>query len=317
MLDCERSACAAASPPGTDARSTPWVPGGHDPARRASLLERLAALNSGGVGPNRSVSEEPAVLIAGAFAAEVARIWPGPYFADYRTAPDARRHVWHCWLASDGAGLEARFRAHPALARRRLTVRKARELLAAAYGACPPGLVGALGCCGPEARTPRFYRLLVTVLAEGGARAKMVWHGRDVPAALTRALGFDPEAPARRDTDPWSIVADASQPVCVTFPPPPWPGGTRLRPVRSSADLRATGAALGNCLARPSVASAAAAEVVQGVRFYYEWTGPEPALLQIDKRSCRWRLTECKGAQNARVSDGTWAEIGRALAGLD
>src|SRR4051794_33550507 len=40
-------------------------------------------------------------LIAGPFAKEVGQIWPDQRIAEYLTATDARRHVWHAWLSSE------------------------------------------------------------------------------------------------------------------------------------------------------------------------------------------------------------------------
>lgn len=95
-------------------------------------------------------------LVAGEFAADVARIWPEPH-TDFLTAATARRHLVCLALALDndvaivaGAVLRGRLR----------------EAIGATLARSPPGLERALGRLGETAWTAVAYRKLAALLAD-------------------------------------------------------------------------------------------------------------------------------------------------------
>lgn len=140
--------------------------------------------------PDRSAPSNLLTLVAGAFSAEVDRIFAGPRVVDCVMAADARRHVWHCCLASERTG--AGWRADPEAAFARLTTAKSRDLLAGAYGACPAGLIGALGRCGVGAHGPAFYRALVSALARDDGGARLLRHAPTLSDALVLTVAALP-----------------------------------------------------------------------------------------------------------------------------
>jgi len=291
-------------------------------------------------------------LVAGVFAADVARVFAGARLAHYFTAPEGRRHVWHCWFASDLAGLERRFRADPGATFRRLTAVKARDLVVAAYGACPAGLLAALAKCGPKARSPEFYRALFATLGRGDLGAKLLRH----TAKLTDALVFNVAAlPPRLQSKPlfdalrtgsvndgdfanacWTMarlealgVPGGVDPLARTgkllnaltealatlpFPPPPWAGTGQVRPLASLEAMKRAGTALKNCLGSDDAVDLTV-RVVRRRNYFYEWLGDEPGLLQFTEASpLGWYLEEGRGRDNTKLSTATWTAIERALA---
>lgn len=282
---------------------------------RESLRDRLSRIVQGDGSSGAAPQPDSAEALAGPFIDEVRRIWEGPHLAAYLSAPEARRHVWHCWIASDRDTVERRFRGHPALALRRLTFRKARDLLAGAYGACPPGLVTALGRCGKEARSPAFYRALVRALKGGPESAKAVWHASTLPDALVfRAAGLSaPVAASHSSHEPLS-VADSHLNMA-PFPAPPWAGTALLRPLTCRQDLRDMGRRLRNCMRSWERVRAAAEAIEAGREAYFAWDAPEPGLIRFVCGSRGWCLAEWKGEDNRPLSTAAEAEIIAALAG--
>lgn len=250
-----------------------------------------------------------AEALAGPFVAEVRRIWAGPHLAAYLSAPEARRHVWHCWMASDRDTVERRFRAHPALALRRLTSHKARDLLAGAYDTCPPGLVKALGRCGEEARSPAFYRALVCALKGGPESAKAVWHASTLPDPLVfRAAGLSASVAASHSSHEPGLVADAHLNMA-PFPAPPWAGTALLQPLTCRQGLRDMGRRLRNCMRGWGRVRAAAEAIEAGREAYFAWDAPAPGLLRFACGPQGWCLAEWKGEDNRPLSCAAEAEI--------
>jgi hypothetical protein len=301
-------------------------------------------------------STEPAnnliALVAGEFADDVARIWAGARVAHYLTASDARRHLWHCWLASERANLERKFRADPAATFRRLMTAKGRNLIEAAYGICPAGLIRALAKCGPQARQRTFYRALVEALTRDDLGAKFIRHSNSLSddvvlnvAALPTHLQSKPLFEALRTGAicfedlahfAWAVAAIERQSVegsaamilratkpldalkeaiqSLPFPAPPWPGDDLLRPVGSRTQLNCIARLLDNCLATPRYVTEAVSDALRGRCFFYEWLGREPGLLRFHNVSpLGWILEDGRGVKNAGLSSGTWIEIERSL----
>ncbi len=259
--------------------------------------------------------------LAGVFIAEVRRIWEDRNVGDYLAASEARRHVWHCWMASERDTIERRFRAFPALALRRLTAHKARDLLAGAYGSCPPGLVKALGRCGPEARSREFYRNLVLALKGEPGRAKAVWHAPVLTDALVlEATSLPAQTPAPRPTPFGSPIVDLDAMAgehlnTAPLPAPPWAGTARLRPLTSRQDLRDMGRRLRNCMRSWGRVRVAAEAITAGREAYYAWDAPGPGLLRFALGPMGWSLAEWLGTDNDPLSDEAESEIIASLEG--
>jgi hypothetical protein len=132
-------------------------------------------------------------LVAGPFSGAVAGIWPGARLADYLCAPDARRQVWHAWLAGRTPCAPSARRDADAL-HRRLTGAKGRDLVAEAYGVVPAGALQALAKLGSAARPAPVYPALMRLLADGGIGAKTIRHARALPDAFVAALAELPPA---------------------------------------------------------------------------------------------------------------------------
>lgn len=253
--------------------------------------------------------------LAGVFIVDVRRIWDDQHIGEYLAAPEARRHVWHCWMASERDTIERRFRAHPALALRRLTSHRARDLLAGAYGACPPGLVKALGRCGPEARSRDFYRAIVLALSGEPARAKPVWHAPMLTEAFVlHTAGLSAPTSPPHPTPFGSIIAELNVVAgdhlnTAPLPAPPWAGTASLRPMTSRQDLRDMGRRLRNCMRSWGRVRAAAEAIEAGRECYFAWNAPAPGLLRFASGPQGWRLAEWKGEDNRPLSSEAEAEI--------
>lgn len=294
-------------------------------------------------------------LLGGDFAQQVAQIF-GPDLAPYLTAPDRRRHLWHCCLAAPDCPIWSEPTVDLAALHRRLLRGKGKHLIAEAYGACPPGLERALGKLGAKARPRAVYAALVAALGRDDAGAKLLRHVRDLPDTMilavaelpprlcTKALiaalrtfddvekglpffawtierlealvGVDLTDAVRRSRQPLALLRRMHQKL--PFPPPPWPGNTLLVPLTSRDQLRAAGARLRNCLRDADTLCGAVREVVRGDIYHYEWRGDEPSLLSFRRvEPLGWALEEAKGMDNAPLSQRTRAEISGRLAGVD
>ena len=259
-----------------------------------SLRDPLCCILQGDGSCRAGAAPQPgsAEALAGPFVDEVRRIWDGPHLAAYLSAPEARRHVWHCWMASDRDTVERRFRAHPALALRRLTSHKSRNLLAGAYGTCPPGLVKALGRCGEEARSPAFYRALVRALKSRPESAKAVWYAPVLTDALVfRAAGLSTPVAASHSSHEPVPVADAHLNMAPLLAPP-WRGTALLRPLTCRHDLRDVGRRLRNCMRSWGRVRAAAEAIEAGREAYFAWDAPAPGLVRFACGPQGWCLAE-------------------------
>src|SRR3954451_5678815 len=106
-------------------------------------------------------------LVAGRYVKAVNRIW-GAKVGEYLSAPDARRPLGQGCFAAGPPSLRWQTAAAATRLYDRLTYAPGKELIAQAYGDCPPGLLGCLGRLGAEARSGYTYRALVQVLQRGG-----------------------------------------------------------------------------------------------------------------------------------------------------
>lgn len=84
-----------------------------DVGHAAPLLEKSELCAVGGALAFRTPKriEGPAIssvlfLLAGPFEPLVGKIWPESCIGEYLSANDARRHVWHGWLAKCGAKIQ-------------------------------------------------------------------------------------------------------------------------------------------------------------------------------------------------------------------
>ncbi|MEO7027303.1 MAG: hypothetical protein ABI056_07085 [Caulobacteraceae bacterium] len=224
-----------------------------------------------------------------------------------------------------------------------------RALMAEAFGDCPAGLLSALGRLGPQARRSGAYRALVAVLARGGVAAKCVHHGKDLSdgfliglAALPQdaahhadaILGFKKQAFSGQAmatfawalprmgavhgqeavdailtaADPWNALWDTH--AALGFPPPPWPATERMTPLESVRHLREVGKRLRNCMGRTYYARELVRRVADGMVYFYEWLGAEPAFLMFERVTrLGWYLASAGGVANAWLSAATRDDI--------
>lgn len=283
-------------------------------------------------------------LVAGQFAPDVRLIWSGARAAEYLTAPDARRHVWHACLASEYGNFSPA-REDADFLYSRLTSMKAKDLIVQAYGVRPRGIIGVLRRLGPAARSPETYRMIVSVLEKGGAGARFLINKHQPDDLLIEAvaalscqlndhecrawlycdsadlhnLAFHAWTAARfaqsqktpeflSKGDPASGLRDAL--LHRPFPTPPSSGTEELRPIMSARDLRDVGRRFKNCLGRVRDAF----RVVNGLKFFYEWTGSEPAVVDLVRfGGIGWYVNDTLGIQNIDVSPATRRQIALAF----
>lgn len=291
-------------------------------------------------------------LVAGSFATQVSQIWSGDRLKEYLTATDARRHVWHAWLASEAMAFRVRNPMTVELAYSRLTYAKGKDLIVQAYACQPAGIISTLGRLGTEARPPEIYRALVRALEMEGPSAKLLRHTSDlsddlilgvaaIPVGLNvkpvldlykggrigfESIGFFTWAIARLAMLKGSRIAQsilsAPEPMKMMwealqdfpFPEPPWPGDDHLRPITTRPDLQRVAAEFKNCLTTDRRQREAVLRVLNGGRYFYEWRGSEPALLEF----CRigpvgWYLVQARCRRNRNVPDHGRDEILRRL----
>jgi hypothetical protein len=96
-------------------------------------------------------------LVAGRYVKAVNRIW-GAKVGEYLSAPDARRHLWHACFASGHPSFRWQTAAAATRLYNRLTSAPGKELIAQAYGDCPPRLLRCVGRLGAEPRSGYTYR---------------------------------------------------------------------------------------------------------------------------------------------------------------
>lgn len=293
-----------------------------------------------------------AALVAGSFAEQVNQIWAGERLKEYLTATDARRHVWHAWLASEAMAFHVRNPMTVELAYSRLTYAKGKDLILQAYACQPAGFVRILGRLGTQARPPEVYRALVRALDADGPGAKLLRHSSELsddlivavsslPAGLNvkpvldlfkagkigfESIGFFTWTLARLGALKGSrivqTILSAPKPMeemweviqGFPFPNPPWPGDDRLRPVTTRGDLKRIGTDFKNCLMTEHRQREAVLRVLNRGRYFYEWCGPEPALLEFARIGpVGWYLVQARGRKNRNVPDRERDDILRHL----
>lgn len=283
-------------------------------------------------------------LIAGPFAEAVGEIWFGDRTSDYLTASDARRHLWHAWLASGRAGFRSQNRLSADLVYTRLMRAKGPDLVAQAYPSEPRGLLAALGKLGATARRPQVYRALARALEVGGAGSKFIRHEpRLSDEVILGVAGLPSGSHARRVIDllstgkiraeglgflAWAVsrldrlkgaeavrtVLTAPKPIDAAwdgildcpFPDPPWTGNEHMVPVTSRARLREIADDFANCLTQRIRERQTVLDILNGHRFLFEWRGEERALLDFRRLGpIGWHLHEVRGPRNQAAAEAT------------
>lgn len=286
-------------------------------------------------------------LVAGPFADRVIKIWGKDRVHEYLAAPDARRHVWNSWLAAQPSADDA----YTVLSRA-----KSSQIVQKGYGLCPAGMVSTLGRLGPASRTVKFYPALFKVIASGGPLAQWLFYQKEIPNELVFVLSqLDDDGLSRRavskligrsvkprlfraviwlirrlvaqsgDSNAVDAVLNSNDPVQsarklaaqLPFPPAPWRQLGSLEPVESPAILASLGKSFRNCLSDRNRWIDAAISVQSGRRYYYYWTGEQPALLMFARcGALGWSLQEAAGPSNTPIHPDTEMEIQNALCSI-
>lgn len=284
-------------------------------------------------------------LIAGSFDHRIARVW-GDRIAEYLLAPDSRRHVWHCWLASPTANLD-----RPDLYQF-LTFARSKQIIPDGYGWSPPGLLSALSKLGARARSKEFYAALFEVLARGGPVAVHIQHMTQIEDQavsawasprlhamsdqVTKAALKSPTSIQHWNELCWVIdrlyklvpsetidaaVSTSQNPLAtierlvaqLPFPSPPF-HHPQLQPIVSGSELRRAGRSYKNCLADHRIWLDAALSVQSGQTYYYRWQTDQPVLLAFAKiGTLGWTLSEFGGPGNTAVPEAVKRAIRVAL----
>jgi hypothetical protein len=272
-------------------------------------------------------------LLAGDFAARIARVWPSPH-AVYLTAPSARRHLVCLALVQ----------AQP----ERLDLNKIlncsmRSAIARAVPTAPPGLARALERLGERAWSEADYRLLLQLMTQSRS-AKILRHRNQITVEDVRALGRLPGALLDEGLGGLGLGGDAADLLAEAFesisrrdgagaqavlarrwagagavprlvelvqndlepelPPPPFAGTQRLVPLSTKVALVDAAQRYKNCL-RNQVRWAA-----WGVSAFYEWMDAPGAVLEISRdRLHGWSLDQARLTGNKAVLDPMRSEI--------
>jgi hypothetical protein len=277
--------------------------------------------------------------LAGEFAPRIAGLWPAPH-AVFLTADSARRHLL-CLRLAQG---EPRHLARIAETALHAPLKRA---IAEVLLAPPPGLRRALEHMGVIAWPRSAYLALLDLLAHPEA-AKVLRHAANVTVQRTEALtalprpmldagggrlgldleraqlareiydglvlrdGHETAAMAARRWARAPSMKDAlglmQQDMVPTLPPAPFVGTSRLRPLKSEAEMREAALRYRNCL-RDCIASAATGESA-----YYEWMGEPKAVVEITRDGLfGWRLCQVRLADNAAVPEPARQSISAEL----
>jgi hypothetical protein len=264
-------------------------------------------------------------LVAGDFAAAVARAWPAPHVA-FLTAPAARRHLV-CLALATGRDVPLR----PLLAMR---LRQAIDL---ALLNPPAGLARALTRLGETAWPAADYRKLL-VLLDAPAFAKALRHAETLRPEFVRRLAATPTplipaagVLAGLDEASFEVVADTLAAITFRSGPaaaaaaagrwatagsakalfaamkrdlypepaaPPFPASGRLSPLATRAAMEDAATRYRNCL-RDQAPYAAS-----GWSAYYEWAGPPGAIVELQRDGVfGWRLEQVRLAENAIMAE--------------
>lgn len=292
-------------------------------------------------------------LLAHDFQEQVSAIWAGARIVEYLSATDARRQVWHAWLAASPTQLSDHNAMSGPLVYQHLTLTAGRTLLEQVYGRCPQGALNTLGKLGPEARPRDIYQGIIAVLGqEGSAAAKLLRHAPTIDNEVILALATLPPGLGSRallavfkaGTVPghalgylcWTLqrlehlagasvaqgVMESDTPLralrdavlALAFPAPPWGGTELIVPVTSAAMLRRIGQEFANCLTGAPVWRQTILRILSRERYLYWWRGGEPALLSFRPVGpVGLYIAEASGIRNAPVSPRTMTAIGEAL----
>lgn len=170
-------------------------------------------------------------------------------------------------------------------------------------------LIGVLAALDPPLRRPALVAALLRDDADAANSARR-WSWRlarlrarwpDVAAAVERAVadGAAPTDLLDEDGPGWDAP----------FPPPPWEGTPRLRPLRDAAAMNAAGERFRNCLHRRSDS------VREGHRFYYEWLGDPGMIVELEPdRPYGWAFEDALLAMNKRPPAEALAALHAELA---
>lgn len=105
--------------------------------------------------------------------------------------------------------------------------------------------------------------------------------------------------------DDWLMDKVAGRP----FPPPPWEGDDKVRPIRSLAELKDAGEKFDNCLAGGRNQRQYASRVVAGLVYFYV-CDHMPALIEVE---CEifwgWRIDEMNGVKNRDLTSRQQNEL--------
>jgi len=97
-----------------------------------------------------------------------------------------------------------------------------------------------------------------------------------------------------------SLMERAREDIEAELPPPPFPGGPRLRPLATRAEVNDASRRFENCL-RDQLHRA-----TDGSAAFYEWSGEPPVVLEIYRDPLfGWRLEEAKLRRNETVTGAT------------
>ena len=281
-------------------------------------------------------------LIAPAYAAVLAALWPAPH-TPFVTAPTARRHLICLMLAMEtdrraaveiGLLLEA-------------PLRKAVRLV---LDPAPEGLTRALERLGEIAWAPEDYRVLVALLADPKP-AKTLRHAVQIDPLQVRTLGALPRP--LRDAGGVAVRVSAAQakllaeahallsrrlpeailaervavwtraPTAKTLfnlvaddfrrelPKPPHPGTERLRPLETVTAIRDAARRYRNCLA------SYVDHAIDHQCAVYEWLPAPGAVIEVTPDSYfGWRLDQARLENNKSVDEATRTAIVEELRGM-
>lgn len=127
----------------------------------------------------------------------------------------------------------------------------------------------------------------------------------DIPAHEFKAV----TKRARNMAGLWRYVARKA--LKLPFPPPPWDGDDKIRPLRSRREMKAAGRALDNCVKRQS--NDYALKALSGYGYLY-LCEDAPAMIEVVRDVFfGWMVSDIKGPQNESLSPAERLEIRRAF----
>ncbi|WP_137113318.1 hypothetical protein [Mesorhizobium sp. GR13] len=293
-----------------------------------------------------SVKCSTIAMIAGPLTNLVLSAWGADQIHHYLVAPDHLRHLWNAWL-SQRAQVD-----HSASDYLKTT--RSKEIVADAFGSCPPGYLNALAKLGAVAKRAELYRDLYIVLSRGGKLARLIQHSKQIDDDAIIALSRLPDDPhsvevaenlIRRKSEAGAIreliwivttlryrfpqldiddlILNSGNPIAeiqkivigLPFPDPPWTATGNLKPVTSAKDLTAIAKEFDNCLAEPEKALEASLAVQSGRRYHYVWEGTQRVLLSFSRfGDLGWIVREAGTRCDAFMTSTTKSDIQSVLA---